>query len=41
VGGVPDVMKERNEYEEEPTKKNENETFCMQIKHKLKMQEEK
>jgi hypothetical protein len=40
VGGVSDVMKERNEYEEEPTKKNENGAFCMQINHKLETQDE-
>jgi hypothetical protein len=33
-------MKGRNEYEEEPTKKNENGAFCMQINHKLETQDE-
>lgn len=39
MGVVSDVMKERNEYEEEPTKKDENGAFCMQINHKTKTQD--
>jgi hypothetical protein len=41
VGGVPDVMKGKDEHEEEPTKRHENGALGLQINHKLEWMDNK